>query len=362
MWILILIGKILLWILLALIILLLLILFFPVSYKLKASKSGTELFAKGKVSWLFGFIRILFDFPKSKEIKIKILFFQLNKKKTKNEKVKKAKTRKNKDTKTKEKNKTTKHKNHEVQGVNLALLDDSENELQATSLVDADNKGSNPNTADYYEEKRIKGAYLKENLTEEYVKESNAKEENATDAFTTSEGGKEDSGKEKKQNIFEKIKATIEKIRYTIKSLYDKIIHIKEEYEFYKKLWDEPVTRSFLTDSFFRVFKVVRRIFPKKVQVNAHIGTGACDTTGYMMAAYGIVTSIVPKNYSISLEPDFDQTTVEGNLSVKGHITVFHILICGIQLIFDKRLRELNRKIKAHKEKNKHVQNSTGTE
>ena len=65
-------GYTLLGILILLLVLILVVLFFPISYRVDGKKNADGLFVNAKVKWLFGLLRVLYDYPKPAEVKIKI--------------------------------------------------------------------------------------------------------------------------------------------------------------------------------------------------------------------------------------------------------------------------------------------------
>lgn len=76
------IGLALLYILLFIILLVLLVLFLPVFYNAKGSYKDEESpVIRARVHWLFGFFRLSYDFGDEDPLKIKILWFRLNKRK-----------------------------------------------------------------------------------------------------------------------------------------------------------------------------------------------------------------------------------------------------------------------------------------
>lgn len=324
MWILILLGKILLWLLIILVSVAVLILFWPIRYRLKGAFSDNKPVVCAKVSWLCGLIRICFDYPEEKEPKIKILFFTIRKKQGK-------KTSKKKRNLREEKQNTV-----SKQGINIALLEPDGNSVAQKNEDNATKKESfvDPSTQD--------------------SSMSNIPKKNSEDSFEKS--SKEEEG------WFSEWKARIKKIQYTIRAVYDKMTHIREEYLFYRGLWEDTVIKGYITDALFLIWKVIKKLLPQKVKITAQIGTGACDSTGYLMGVYGIVMNLLPPKYLILLEPDFEKRIVDGNIDMRGHISVFSVLAVAIRLFFDKRLRMIRSILKKHSSENKHVQESTGME
>lgn len=53
----------------------LLVLFFPLCYKASGQKSADEMRFSVKVRWLFGLVRIFYDYPQPGKLLTKVLFF-----------------------------------------------------------------------------------------------------------------------------------------------------------------------------------------------------------------------------------------------------------------------------------------------
>lgn len=53
-----------------------------------------------------------------------------------------------------------------------------------------------------------------------------------------------------------------------------------------------------------------KRLRPRKLTVNATVGTGSPDTTGYLYGIYGMVLPKLGKG--ICITPDFEQAILEG--------------------------------------------------
>ena len=85
--------------------------------------------------------------------------------------------------------------------------------------------------------------------------------------------------------------------------------------------------------------------------LNARIGTGSPDTTGYL---YGIYGMLLPKlGKGVCVTPDFEQAIVEGDLKASGHFTVACVLFHSLRLVLDRRLRQLINKIRQYQKNQK---------
>ncbi|MDE6963832.1 MAG: DUF2953 domain-containing protein, partial [Lachnospiraceae bacterium] len=101
------------------------------------------------------------------------------------------------------------------------------------------------------------------------------------------------------------------------------------------------------SDTFVRAFGVcskqalslLKSIGPRKVTGSLVIGTGDPAGTGQVMAAYGILYPLIGDH--IAVTPDFERQIVEGDLLIKGKITVFRAVKTAWIIYFNRDLRRL---------------------
>ena len=94
-----------------------------------------------------------------------------------------------------------------------------------------------------------------------------------------------------------------------------------------------------------------KRLRPRKLTVNATVGTGSPDTTGYLYGIYGMVLPKLGKG--ICITPDFEQAILEGDFKASGHFTAACVLFHSVRLLLDRRLRELLHKIRQYQKTQK---------
>ena len=279
------IGIILLILLGVLVLILLLVLVFPISYKIRGNKTKENIFVSLKAKWLFGFIRVKYDYPKPGTVKVKLLFFDLLKKKEESEKT-------------------------STETINKSL--------------------------EKQESGNVKEKPQNDNLEKE-----------PAEAVTTLEASDVED-KSTKKSLRRKILEKYENIKYTIKKIYDKIKHIWENICFYKELLFHDDTKELIKHAFKRVGNILKKLKPKKLKADILFGTGEPDTTGYALGVYGILSPHIHKPSYVNLTPDFENKVIEGTIEAKGHIMIFTVLSNAVKLLLDKRLRRLYSKIKKH--------------
>ena len=131
----------------------------------------------------------------------------------------------------------------------------------------------------------------------------------------------------------------------------DKIKNILENIAFYKNLWNDPDTQGLLKHAGKRFGHIWKRLRPRKLTVNATVGTGSPDTTGYLYGIYGMVLPKLGKG--ICITPDFEQAILEGDFKASGHFTAACVLFHSVRLLLDRRLRELLHKIRQYQKTQK---------
>ncbi|MBR4883655.1 MAG: hypothetical protein IKU18_07225, partial [Bacteroidales bacterium] len=162
--------------------------------------------------------------------------------------------------------------------------------------------------------------------------------------------------KRKKPGGIHKLIEKYEKVKCKILSIYDKIKYILKNIKFYKELLQEEQTQALLRHLFLRLKKILWSIRPRKINADIVYGAAAPDTTGYCMAVYGILSPALGR--SVRFTPDFEQAVFKGEFSLKGHITLFVIIMHACVFALDKKLRLLISKVKKfYKQENHQKEN-----
>lgn len=151
---------------------------------------------------------------------------------------------------------------------------------------------------------------------------------------------KEDSKKEKVsffQKIKNKIKAFWEKIKYTFSQICDKIKNVSEiKDKIADFLSDEPHKRAFRKAK-KEIKWIIRFLKPKKFKLNLHYGFEDPYQTGQVLAVLSMIYPFVGDNMSV--QPDFENQIMEGELYIKGKLRMIYPAIYLIKLILDKNVR-----------------------
>lgn len=271
----------------------LLVLFFPVCYKMSGKKNAEEMQFAAKIKWLFGLVRVSYSYPVPGKLLAKVLFFTVY-----DSSAEKKNSAPGEDTRT--------APNKDI----TTLLSDDTDMAKTDTATDT---------------------------------------EASADAKTSAE--ENTPGPQLETSTSGKIAGFFEKIRYTIRKICDKIKYILKNISFYKELWNDPDTKGLLQHAGNRIGHILKRLRPRKLEVNARVGTGSPDTTGYL---YGIYGMILPKlGKGVCITPDFEQAILEGDFKASGHFTIACVLFHSARLLLDKRLQQLKHKIRTFQKNQK---------
>lgn len=304
------IGILLLVIILVLLTVVLLVLFFPVTYQVSGKKSLEELVVKVRANWLFGCLRVRYAYPEPGKATVKFLWFTLYEM-GEDETADRGKDGK-KDGK---RRKAGKNNKNQAQGTKTADGSICPEAGQETGKI-------------VTEQERAE----KERDGQETTKQDEAEQK------------KEEQGSQEELQDGSWISKKISKIKYTIRSIYDKIIKIWQNISYYVELWNDENTRQLMSHVMLRIRKIIKSLRPRKLKADILFGTGAPDTTGYAYGVYGMLMPLLGPEVTVT--PDFQQAVFQGSFQASGHITLFVLLRHALAVVLDRRLRLFLRKLK----------------
>ena len=263
--------------------LLAIVLFWPVKYRGNGYFKEKEHFLGFKASWLAGLVRFTFTFTEQTHMTCKILWFDLLAKKQDDECM------------------------NDTQDSGDVCLEDTLPDGEAT------------NTADHM-------AYMTDETKVERI-------ESFEDTTETEKGcGVSDTD------------AVPKKQKFSFRQLCDKIVNIKENVSYYIAVLTSDATKETIHECKDILFKVFRKILPKKLHATALFGFGEPDVTGQVYGAYCMFSDVLGKNVIVT--PDFEKKIFCGEFSCKGKIRGITLLVAAIKLYFHKGLRKLITEVK----------------
>ena len=308
-------GIVVLALLAVIVVLVLLALFFPVAYKFHGVRDLEKIQLTVKAGWLFGLVRVKYAYPEPGRLTARVLFFTLlNQKIPGEEEGEEDKNSPKEKEKKKKRDRTVSQETHTDRAVK--------------------EHGDTPAGRNQVPAEREDGP----------ASWSGSEERDGTSHESEPEDRTERNQEDSSEGFFSKI----EKIKYTIGSICDKIKGIWENISYYAALLQEEDTKQLFAQILFRIGKVLKNIRPRHIKAEILFGTGSPDTTGYV---YGLYCMAVPflGGARVEVTPDFEEAVLRGELEISGHVTLWVLVINVLRLFFDKNLRSFLGRMKAGK-------------
>ena len=313
---------------------LLLILFCPVRYQASAAKEGVSFFdasASAKISWLFGGISFRFDYQeRNTGYELRILgipvFRLLNY--FRNRKKKKRRT--------------------------ADISKPKEHALTQKETIDAERYNSLPDSQSFADTFPADDTVSRkdpptDSSTDEpsdtTISEDQQRLIHKIDDLCYSLGHKLRTFFEALRKFWRKlcgIPQNIKNFTLTIKNICDKI-------NMFRDFLEHPRVKAAITLVKDHFIKLLRHVFPTKIQGKLTFGSTDPSVTGSVLAVLGM-TIPFHKN-CIAVTPVFeDKNILEGNISLKGRIYGVFLIKTALELYFNKNIKYVIRRWK-HKHK-----------
>lgn len=305
------IGTIIVVLLLVFLLLGLATLFVPVGYKINAKKDGSKVSARGIMSMFFNFLIVevlyneeLYVNIRVAGIKVKQLFPE-NVKKPKSTSIFKKKSRE--ETSSSDKS-----------NIDSSLKEPSD---KVDTILDE------PNNQEHQEQ-------VNSATTDKTADKTTDNETNATP----------DSKRPKKRTIVQKIQRKIRELKRSFMRWRKSFQSKKELVAYYLDLLGQEDTKYCLNKIKKIIFKMLKHVKPKKLQMNLRIGF---EDNPYLMgqvcSVYGILYPIYSSH--VKLITYYDQEILDGDLFIKGRMQMIVFLYLTFIAIIDKKIRQLFRKV-----------------
>ena len=297
------IGIILLSIISLLLIIIALILFVPIRYRIIANKfEDSDFCAEIKLTWLLHFINILIKYTDDLYYRVRVILIPI--KKSDNLK---------------------KHKNN--------------------------SKKTKPDPND------TKSIDERENISDKSVNEDISDNEISKDKeeiVSTSDLDENDDDNIK----FDENKGIIYKIRFVLTKFFEFLFNIKEklneayntvvnivkDIDYYINALKDERNKKVISLCLSQASSIINNIKPKVFNGNLTIGIDDPYTMGQILSIYGILFPII--HDKITINPVYDKEVIEGDLYIKGRISVFVLIRAAIKIYFN---RDYKRMIKIFK-------------
>jgi hypothetical protein len=279
---------------------LLLVLFVPVRYKCKGSFGEKDIFACARATWLFHFISACASFDNEKKLWIRVkllgisLYDSLKQKNKSEEKHKKQKKKKN---------------------INEDIKEEKEE--------------------------------IKEDVSEELGKpdiEIAPEVKVAEEETETPDNEAEPKIHSDKKSIFLKILKKINNIKFTIRKICDTIQAVRSNLQYYVKLMKLESTKKAFESCKKQLLRVLKMVAPRKYDVQLHLGFDDPAKMGEVLSIWGM---LYPWHMGkINIQPEFEQSVMEGTFLVKGRISIFVIVKSACILFFDRNIKLFIKRLK----------------
>lgn len=349
------IGIILLSVLGVALFLILLVLFVPVRYRFTIDLSEEEnnkYKIEGVVTYLLHILNLHLNLPSEDKFYVRITLFRIYPRKKKQDDneiessyIKDVKKVKNYEGKVTEQSIETKEvtvdKAEETKEVIVDKAEDNIIVSESASKLDDEDKYLNITQKDeaIYEDKNYSESTSTDNLdVDESTSKSNKKD--LTDLFF----GLFDFV----EKIKEKITRVFDRIKLTVSRLYDRIIDIKENTEYYIDIINSKDFKKAFGLCKKEIGRILKTILPRKVKGYIRYGSGEPDMTAKVFGLYVLLRRFLGRHFSF--EPNLQEKELNGHIVISGHICMISILIVGIKLFFNRNIRRL---IKMLKKENK---------
>lgn len=332
-----------------------LILFVPVRYRVNAEGEWGKdepFHVEIRVTWLLHLVNILLSYPNASYIKARILIFtifdsskpRISKDKGKSQR---KESRENRKKRADKKNKTEEMESDRItSNINGEV---SDNDIDDGRNDNTDNE-KNENIDNTINDNINKKESIK--VEDEYHGDASGTEaEDGNTREVRDDAEEKDSLWIKIKNLFAKIVSLflklldiIRNIEYTITSICDKIKKVIGNIGYYAEIIQGELFKEVFGFSKNQLFRVIRSIRPRKCDICLTIGTGDPASTGQIFAIYGMLYPFIGRN--VSLQADFEEMIIKGNLKIRGKVTAFTLLIVALRLYRDKNIRQLLKMLK----------------
>ena len=354
------IGLILLALLIILLVIIALFLFVPFVYRIKIKYIAEKLSLQGEISFLFKLLyaRVLYDNELS--YGLKVAFYTLA---SSEEKPEKKKTKQKKEARIKEKTKEDTDK--------IVVAEQIKNEPQKQNI----SKDSKVKTE--YESKEKFETGIKEDMVSEKKTESDIKDETIPEKKSESDIG-EDAKSEKKSevnkesaseekilidekvekekeesktvkkktkntkkkfNIISKIKQIAEKIKAKWKAFKDRFKSLNIKKNAIIGFLNADGTLSGAGYLLTQGKRLIKMIFPKKIEGWLRFGTGDVYTEGQYLSYLCLLYPLYGRKFEIW--PEWDEEVFETDAAFSGRITMFIVLLVALKVLFNKKVKLL---------------------
>lgn len=160
-----------------------------------------------------------------------------------------------------------------------------------------------------------------------------------------------DEDDEPKASIFSRIADLINKIKYTISNIHDKIIEIANNIHYYHNLLTSELFERTFAKCKKKVLRLLKSILPRKGDIRLEMGFDDPYTTGEVLAIAGILYPLIGEY--VHIYGNFDESVIRGGGYFKGRIYLITVAMLGLFYLTDRDLKKTIRLLKKEPVKKK---------
>lgn len=213
--------------------------------------------------------------------------------------------------------------------------EDDELVVHATELISGSNESSSPSALPAGALKNSS----KENFKEPVVKEERVEE--VKNCFGAKIKEKLARLIKKARTLWNRIRELPGKIRKLADGISKKKISLEKTWNSISMFWHDGQNQKAFHLVWKRAKKLVRYVLPKKVQGRIHFGFDDPYDTGQVLTVVSPFYGLYAR--TLTLEPDFTGTALDGELHFKGRIALWYPLWTAARLFISKDFRRLLR-------------------
>lgn len=146
------------------------------------------------------------------------------------------------------------------------------------------------------------------------------------------------------KNIFTNFVKFFKNIKFTFNKVCDTIVKIKCNIKYYLKVLQLDSTKRAFSACQKQLVHVLQKVLPRKYRVNLHLGFDDPAVMGEVLAVWGMFYPLHLGN--IAIQPEFEQSVVEVDLSFQGHVSAVVFVRAACILFFDKDIKRLIRHLR----------------
>ena len=142
--------------------------------------------------------------------------------------------------------------------------------------------------------------------------------------------------------VGQQLKRQAEKLR----RLFHSLSELKAKLSHYIEIWQEEETQTLIRSLKGYLFYLLHHIRPRRGRGYLKYGLPDPALTGQLTGLFYVLRPLAFSE--LALEPVFetDEILLEGDLVIRGHIRLVHLVRVGLKLLFDKNLKHFRQRLK----------------